>query len=118
MRSRNFRAAGDGTVVGVLQVLVFERADIACGINRRRGMPVRRDAARDRPPASRRTVYGTLFVAGIRSESGAEKFELDQVLCCSKRITLRGARGISAKWNESSEQKYLSVGRAKATCPP
>jgi hypothetical protein len=72
MRSRNFGAAGDGAVVGVLQVLLFDRADIACAINRRRGMSVRRDAAHDRPPASRRTVDGALFVAGIRPRATPE----------------------------------------------
>jgi hypothetical protein len=34
----------------------------------------------------------------MRSESGAGKFRLDQVSRCIKRITHRGARGISAKW--------------------
>ena len=78
-----FFAAGNGAIIGVLKMLLFERSNFpAHRTCRRCGQSIRSDAAHGRPPASRRTVDGTLFVAGAiaferrRDISGWTKFSV------------------------------------------
>src|ERR1700760_476567 len=82
---RNLRSAGDRAVIGILQMLLLERADVVAGkTGRRRGQCIRSVAAHDRLPVD------PLFA------------KLNQSAARRKRFARGIATGHSVEWKSNA----------------